>query len=61
MVKGERGVIDITLGNQIVVRVGNDTESGINLRSGTRVALNLAAEMLRKTADKMDEEARSIC
>lgn len=59
MVKGQKGIIEVWIGNQILTRVGNNTESGINIRSGKKVALGMSAEMLRKMADQMEEEARN--
>jgi hypothetical protein len=59
MVKDGKGVVDVLLGNQVIVRVGNDTEKGISLRSGTKLALAMAAERLRELADRMDSEAKN--
>lgn len=60
MVKDGKGVVDVVLGNQILVRVGNDTEHGISLRSGTKLALTMAAERLRELADRMEQESKNV-
>lgn len=60
MVKDGRGVIDIVLGNQVIVRVGNDTDHGVSLKSGTKLAMTMAAERLRELADRLEKDSKDV-
>jgi hypothetical protein len=60
MVKNGKGVVSVVVSNFIVARVGNESENGINLRSGKKAALTLAAERLKELAARMEEEARNV-
>lgn len=58
MVKDGKGVIEVVIEGHRFVRLGNDIDGGINLKSGTVHAMEICANKLRELADRMVDEAR---
>lgn len=60
MVQNGKGVCYVLASNFIVAEVGNKSEHGVSLKSGTVSALQQAAKRLEATASAMLEKAAQI-